>query len=93
MPLTIYSCYSRDVDPKIRPESGIDRTVRLPANDVLYDEIKHLLICPVGRPSRKQVSLVLGFLEKGTNRASSSMIGGWEESAPVLRTLPLCAFE
>jgi len=29
--------------------------IRLPANDVLYDEIKHLLIRPVGRPSRKPV--------------------------------------
>jgi hypothetical protein len=29
--------------------------IRLPANDVLYDEIKHLLTRPVGRPSRKPV--------------------------------------
>jgi len=30
--------------------------IRLPANDVLYDEIKHLLTRPVGRPSRKPVA-------------------------------------
>jgi hypothetical protein len=29
--------------------------IRLRANDVLYDEIKHLLTRPVGRPSRKPV--------------------------------------
>lgn len=36
-------------------ENGLLYAVRLPANDVLYDEIKHLLIRPVGRPSRKPV--------------------------------------
>ncbi len=30
--------------------------IRLPANDVLYNEIKHLLIRPVGRPSRRPVA-------------------------------------
>ncbi len=29
--------------------------IRLPANDVLYDKIKHLLTRPVGRPSRRPV--------------------------------------
>ena len=29
--------------------------IRLPANDLLYNEIKHLLTRPVGRPSRKSV--------------------------------------
>ncbi|NIO49779.1 MAG: IS1380 family transposase [Candidatus Aminicenantes bacterium] len=36
-------------------EKGLLYAIRLPANDVLYDEIKHLLIRPVGRPSRKPV--------------------------------------
>jgi hypothetical protein len=29
--------------------------IRLPANDILFDEIQHLLIRPVGRPSRKPI--------------------------------------
>ncbi len=29
--------------------------IRLPANDVLYDEVKHFLSRPVGRPSKKPV--------------------------------------
>jgi hypothetical protein len=36
-------------------ENGLLYAIRLPANDVLYDEIKHLLTRPVGRPSRKPV--------------------------------------
>ena len=36
-------------------EKGLLYSIRLPANDVLYDEIKHLLTRPVGRPSRKPV--------------------------------------
>jgi hypothetical protein len=36
-------------------EKGLLYSIRLPANDVLYDEIKHLLTRPVGRPSRKSV--------------------------------------
>ena len=36
-------------------EKGLLYSIRLPSNDVLYDEIKHLLIRPVGRPSRKPV--------------------------------------
>ena len=36
-------------------ENGLLYAIRIPANDVLYDEIKHLLIRPVGRPSRKPV--------------------------------------
>ncbi|MBN1223370.1 MAG: IS1380 family transposase [Candidatus Aminicenantes bacterium] len=36
-------------------ENGLLHAIRLPANDVLYDEIKHLLTRPVGRPSRKPV--------------------------------------
>ncbi len=36
-------------------EKGLLYSIRLPANDVLYDEIKNLLTRPVGRPSRKPV--------------------------------------
>ena len=36
-------------------EKGLLYAIRFAANDVLYDEIKHLLIRPVGRPSRKPV--------------------------------------
>ncbi len=36
-------------------EKGLLYAIRLPANDVLYDEIKYLLTRPVGRPSRKPV--------------------------------------
>ena len=36
-------------------EKGLLYAIRLPANDVLYNEIKHLLIRPVGRPSKKPV--------------------------------------
>jgi hypothetical protein len=36
-------------------DNGLLYAIRLPANDVLYDEIKHLLTRPVGRPSRKPV--------------------------------------
>jgi hypothetical protein len=34
-------------------ENGLLYAICLPANDVLYDEIKHLLTRPVGRPSRR----------------------------------------
>jgi len=36
-------------------ENGLLYAIRLPANDLLYDEIKHLLTRPVGRPSRKPI--------------------------------------
>jgi hypothetical protein len=36
-------------------EKGFLYAIRLRANDLLYDEIKHLLTRPVGRPSRKPV--------------------------------------
>jgi hypothetical protein len=42
-------------------EKGLLYAIRLPANDVLYDEIKHLLTRPVGRPSRKPVVLFHDF--------------------------------
>jgi len=42
-------------------EKALLYAIRLPANDVLYDEIKHLLTRPVGRPSRKPVVLFHDF--------------------------------
>jgi hypothetical protein len=36
-------------------QKGLLYAIRLPANDLLYNEIKHLLTRPVGRPSRKPV--------------------------------------
>jgi len=36
-------------------ETGLLYAIRLPANDVLYNEVKHLLVRPVGHPSRKPV--------------------------------------
>jgi len=36
-------------------EEGLLYAIRLRANDLLYDEIKHLLTRPVGRPSRKPI--------------------------------------
>jgi hypothetical protein len=42
-------------------EKGLLWAIRLPANDLLYDEIKHLLSRPVGRPSRKPVVLFHDF--------------------------------
>jgi hypothetical protein len=41
--------------------------IRLPANDVLYDEIKHLLTRPVGRPSRKPVIKLYDFKYKAAS--------------------------
>ena len=41
--------------PEIYEDKGLLYAIRLPANDILYDEIKHLLTRPVGRPSRKPV--------------------------------------
>jgi hypothetical protein len=36
-------------------EKGLLYAIRLPANDILFDEIKHLLTRPVCRPSRKPI--------------------------------------
>ena len=44
---------------KYLEENGLLYTIRLPAYDVLYDEIKHLLTRPVGRPSRKPMNIRL----------------------------------
>ncbi|NIO48577.1 MAG: IS1380 family transposase, partial [Candidatus Aminicenantes bacterium] len=42
-------------------ERGLLYAIRLPANDLLYDEIKNLLTRPVGRPSKKPVVLFHDF--------------------------------
>ena len=42
-------------------EKGLLYAIRLAANDLLYDEIKHLLTRPIGRPSRKPVVLFHDF--------------------------------
>jgi len=46
---------------------GLLYAIRLPANDLLYDEIKHLLTRPVGRPSRKPVVLFHDFKYRATS--------------------------
>lgn len=48
-------------------EKGLLYAIRLPANDVLYDEIKHLLTRPVGRPSRKPVVCFQDFKYKAAS--------------------------
>ncbi len=48
-------------------EKGLLYAIRLPANDLLYDEIKHLLIRPVGRPSRKPVVWFHEFKYRATS--------------------------
>ena len=48
-------------------EKGLLYAIRLPANDVLYDEIKHLLTRPVGRPSRKPVIKLYDFKYKAAS--------------------------
>ena len=35
--------------------------IRLPANDILYEKIRHLLTRPVGRPSKKPIVLLYEF--------------------------------
>jgi len=35
--------------------------IRLPANEILYEEIKHLLTRPVGRPPKKPVVWLYEF--------------------------------
>jgi len=42
-------------------QQGYQYAIRLPANDVLYDEISFLLKRPVGRPPRKPVTLFTSF--------------------------------
>jgi hypothetical protein len=48
-------------------EKGLLYAIRLPANDVLYDEIKHLLTRPVGRPSRKPIIRFHDFMYKAAS--------------------------
>ncbi len=48
-------------------ENGLLYAIRLPANDLLYDEIKHLLTRPVGRPSRKPIIKFYDFVYQGAS--------------------------
>ncbi len=41
---------------------GFLYAIRLPANKILYSEIRHLLIRPVGRPSKKPIVLFYDFI-------------------------------
>ena len=45
-------------------ENSLLYAIRLPANDLLYDEIKHLLTRPVGRPSRKPKEIFAEILSR-----------------------------
>ena len=41
--------------------------IRLPANDILYDKIRHLLTRPVGRPPRKPIVWLYEILYQATS--------------------------
>ena len=41
---------------------GFLYAIRLPANEILYDKIRHLLTRPVGRPSEKPIVLLYDFM-------------------------------
>jgi len=56
-------------------EKGLLYAIRLPANDLLYNKIKHLLTRPEGRPSRKPVVWFHDF----KYRAAS-----WKKLRPVV---------
>jgi len=42
-------------------ENGYMYDIRLPANDILYDKIRHLLTRPFGRPPRKPIVWLYDF--------------------------------
>jgi len=42
-------------------ENGYVYAIRLPANDILYEKIRHLLTRPVGRPPKKPIVLLYEF--------------------------------
>ena len=42
-------------------ENGYLYAIRLPANDILYEKIRHLLTRPVGRPPKKPIVLLYEF--------------------------------
>ena len=53
---------------------GILYAVRIPANDVLYDEIDHLMTRPVGRPSRKPKVFFHDFSYRAASWKSSRRV-------------------
>jgi len=48
-------------------EKGFLYSIRLPANDILYKEIRHLMTRPVGRPPRKPIVWLYDFLYQATS--------------------------
>ncbi|MBY0587251.1 IS1380 family transposase [bacterium] len=48
-------------------EEGYEYAIRLPANDVLEEKIRHLLTRPVGRPPKKPIVLYGCFLYRATS--------------------------
>jgi len=48
--------------------NGFLYAIRLPANDILYGEIRHLLTRPVGRPPRKPIVWLYEFLYQAASR-------------------------
>jgi hypothetical protein len=48
-------------------EEGYEYAIRLPANDVLEEKIRHLLTRPVGHPLRKPIVLYACFLYRATS--------------------------
>lgn len=44
-----------------KEESGFLYAIRLPANEILYEKIRHLLTRPVGRPPKKPIVLLYDF--------------------------------
>jgi len=48
-------------------ENGYLYAIRLPANDILYDKIRHLLTRPVGRPPKKPIVLLYEFQYKAAS--------------------------
>ena len=48
-------------------EEGYEYAIRLPANDVLEEKIRHLLTRPVGRPPKKPIMLYSCFLYRAAS--------------------------
>ncbi|MBY0586827.1 IS1380 family transposase [bacterium] len=48
-------------------EEGYEYAIRLPANDVLEEKIRHLLTRPVGRPPKKPIVLYACFLYRAAS--------------------------
>ena len=56
-------------------DEGILYAIRIPANDVLYEDIDHLMTRPVGRPSKKPKVFLYSF---------SYRAGSWDKSRRVV---------